>query len=88
MSIPITRLVARNYGPSEYSPKIRVIGSILSAVTSVARINMQCAVQCMVVGRQYRVHIPVGLRYCTSATTEYAEACVGHSQRTVLAECV
>ena len=43
-STPLTRLFARKYGPSEYSPKIRVIGSILSAVTSVVRISMQCAV--------------------------------------------
>ena len=46
-SIPVTRLLARNYGSSDYSPKIRVIGLILNAVTSIVRTSMQCALQCM-----------------------------------------
>ena len=58
-SIPITRLLARNYGSSEYSPiireigspKIGVIGSIVDAVTSIVRFSMQFALQCM-----YAVH--------------------------------
>ena len=77
------RLLARNYSPSEYSLKIRVIGSILSAVTSVVRIsmNVENALRTLPKCPWLRKYIPV--RYCTSATTDSATACAGHSQCTV-----
>ena len=77
-SITITRLLAGNYGSSEYSPKIRIIGSTLSAVTSVVRISMQSAVQCM-----HAVHCTHSRTVLPQPRTGGVRMCAGHSQRTV-----